>query len=53
MCSQFDGVLDNVSQEAVYEACAREAVGQSLCGYNSTIFAYGQVHHTHMCGGII
>jgi hypothetical protein len=41
--TQFDGVLDNVSQDVVYETCVQEAVDSSLAGYNSTVFAYGQV----------
>lgn len=40
---QFDGVLENVSQDVVYNNCVHEAVDSSLSGYNSTVFAYGQV----------
>jgi len=40
---QVDGVLDNVSQETVYDHCAREAVESVLSGYNGTVFCYGQV----------
>lgn len=40
---QFDGVLENVSQDVVYNTCVHEAVDSSLAGYNSTVFAYGQV----------
>jgi hypothetical protein len=40
---QFDGVLENVSQDVVYNNCVHEAVDSSLAGYNSTVFAYGQV----------
>jgi hypothetical protein len=40
---QFDGVLENVSQDVVYNTCVQEAVDSSLAGYNSTVFAYGQV----------
>eukprot|EP00775_Hariotina_reticulata_P005321 gene5321-5556_t len=39
---KVDGVLDNVSQEAVYDHCAREAVDSVLSGYNGTVFCYGQ-----------
>lgn len=40
---QFDGVLENVSQDAVYGAAAQEAVDAVLQGYNATVFCYGQV----------
>lgn len=40
---QFDGVLENISQDVVYNNCVHEAVDSSLAGYNSTVFAYGQV----------
>lgn len=43
MLLQFDGVLENVSQDVVYNNCVHEAVDSSLAGYNSTVFAYGQV----------
>lgn len=39
----FDKVLKpNVTQEQVYNAAARNIVKDVLCGYNGTIFAYGQ-----------
>ncbi|XP_035984026.1 kinesin heavy chain isoform X1 [Fundulus heteroclitus] len=39
----FDRVLPpNTSQEQVYEQCAKQIVKDVLCGYNGTIFAYGQ-----------
>ena len=40
---QYDGVLNNVSQEAIYSTCAQAAVDNVLAGYNATIFCYGQV----------
>lgn len=40
---QFDGVLENVSQDAVYGAVGQEAVDAVLAGYNATVFCYGQV----------
>ena len=30
------------SQEAVFEAVAKDAVDSVLSGYNSTVFSYGQ-----------
>jgi hypothetical protein len=45
-CLQFDGVLENVSQDVVYNSCVHEAVDSSLAGYNATVFAYGQVCHS-------
>jgi hypothetical protein len=42
-CLQFDGVLENASQEAVYEACGQDVVEGVLGGYNGTIMCYGQV----------
>ncbi|XP_041098107.1 kinesin heavy chain-like, partial [Polyodon spathula] len=39
----FDKVLPpNISQENVYNACAKQIVKDVLGGYNGTIFAYGQ-----------
>ncbi|XP_038157963.1 kinesin heavy chain-like [Cyprinodon tularosa] len=39
----FDRVLPpNTTQEQVYEQCAKQIVKDVLCGYNGTIFAYGQ-----------
>lgn len=40
---QFDGVLENVSQESVYTSCTHEVVDGLLAGYNGTVFCYGQV----------
>jgi hypothetical protein len=40
---QFDGVLENASQEAVYSAAASDAADAVLAGFNATVFAYGQV----------
>jgi kinesin family protein 6/9 len=34
--------LHNVSQEEVFEYCAKEVIQKSIEGYNGTIFAYGQ-----------
>ncbi|XP_038611750.1 kinesin-like protein KIF9 [Tachyglossus aculeatus] len=39
---QADGVLHNASQDAVYEAVAKELVAQAMEGYNGTIMCYGQ-----------
>nr|XP_020633237.1 kinesin-like protein KIF9 isoform X1 [Pogona vitticeps]XP_020633238.1 kinesin-like protein KIF9 isoform X1 [Pogona vitticeps]XP_020633239.1 kinesin-like protein KIF9 isoform X1 [Pogona vitticeps] len=39
---KLDGVLHNESQDAVYEAVARDLVSQALNGYNGTIICYGQ-----------
>jgi hypothetical protein len=41
--SQYDGVLDGATQDAVYNATTQEAVDKVLSGYNATIFCYGQV----------
>ena len=38
----LDRVLHNVSQDDVYEECARDIVSKTLDGYNGTILAYGQ-----------
>lgn len=43
MPAQFDGVLENVSQEALYAATAAEVVDSVLAGYSGCVFAYGQV----------
>jgi hypothetical protein len=40
---QFDGVLENVSQDTVYSACAHDAVNSVLAGVNACVFCYGQV----------
>ena len=40
---QYDGVLENVSQETIYTTCAHEVVDSLLQGFNGTIFCYGQV----------
>lgn len=40
---QFDGVLENASQDAVYAAAAADAVDAALGGVNATLFCYGQV----------
>jgi kinesin family protein 6/9 len=39
---KFNKILHNVSQEEVFEYCAREIIQKSIEGYNGTIFAYGQ-----------
>uniref|UniRef100_A0A8C8SXB0 Kinesin-like protein n=1 Tax=Pelusios castaneus TaxID=367368 RepID=A0A8C8SXB0_9SAUR len=39
---KLDGVLHNASQDAVYDAVARDLVSQALDGYNGTIMCYGQ-----------
>uniref|UniRef100_A0A8C5GCS2 Kinesin-like protein n=1 Tax=Gouania willdenowi TaxID=441366 RepID=A0A8C5GCS2_GOUWI len=39
----FDRVFPtNTTQEQVYNSCAKQIVKDVLCGYNGTIFAYGQ-----------
>jgi hypothetical protein len=40
---QFDGVLENVSQDTVYNTCAHDAVDSVLAGVNACVFCYGQV----------
>ena len=52
----FDKVLKpNVTQEQVYGAAAKSIVKDVLCGYNGTIFAYGQTSSgkTHTMEGVI
>eukprot|EP00096_Caligus_rogercresseyi_P008037 TRINITY_DN2631_c0_g1_i2.p1 TRINITY_DN2631_c0_g1~~TRINITY_DN2631_c0_g1_i2.p1 ORF type:complete len:985 (-),score=475.03 TRINITY_DN2631_c0_g1_i2:1043-3997(-) len=52
----FDKVLKpNVRQEEVYEGAAKSIVKDVLCGYNGTIFAYGQTSSgkTHTMEGVI
>ena len=39
---KFDKILHNVSQEEIFEYCAKEIIKKSIEGYNGTIFAYGQ-----------
>jgi kinesin family protein 6/9 len=39
---KFDNVLHNVSQETVFDECAREIISSVVDGYNGTILAYGQ-----------
>eukprot|EP01050_Picozoa_sp_SAG11_P023588 SAG11_NODE_4780_length_1768_cov_1.588376_1_plen_447_part_10 len=39
---RFDSVLDNASQETMYEVCAEDITQSVLDGYNGTIMAYGQ-----------
>ncbi|XP_067386553.1 kinesin-like protein KIF9 isoform X1 [Emydura macquarii macquarii] len=39
---KLDGVLHNASQDAVYDAVARDLVSQALDGYNGTVMCYGQ-----------
>ena len=43
MLPQYDGVLENVSQETVYTCCGHEVVEGVLAGYNGTLMCYGQV----------
>eukprot|EP01112_Ceratiomyxa_fruticulosa_P010632 TRINITY_DN2820_c0_g1_i1.p1 TRINITY_DN2820_c0_g1~~TRINITY_DN2820_c0_g1_i1.p1 ORF type:complete len:954 (+),score=259.19 TRINITY_DN2820_c0_g1_i1:209-3070(+) len=38
----FDGILDNVTQDQVYQECAVPVVQSVLDGYNGTILVYGQ-----------
>ena len=52
----FDQVLKpNVTQDQVYAAAAKSIVKDVLCGYNGTIFAYGQTSSgkTHTMEGVI
>jgi kinesin family protein 6/9 len=39
---RFDSVLDNASQETMYEVCGEEITKSVLDGYNGTVMAYGQ-----------
>ncbi|XP_068091310.1 kinesin-like protein KIF9 isoform X2 [Hyperolius riggenbachi] len=39
---KVDGILHNVSQEAVYDTVAKSVVSKALQGYNGTIMCYGQ-----------
>jgi hypothetical protein len=44
MCPpQYDGVLENVSQDTVYTCCGHEVVEGVLAGYSGTLMCYGQV----------
>jgi kinesin family protein 6/9 len=38
----LDGILHNVTQDAVYDECASPIVMGLLAGYNGTILTYGQ-----------
>lgn len=40
---QYDGCLDNASQETVYNDTVGDVVDNILTGYNGTVFCYGQV----------
>ena len=40
MPRRFDSVLNNASQETMYEVAAEETVTSVLNGYNGTIMAY-------------
>ena len=40
---QFDGILENSSQESVYTQTTHEVVDNVLAGINGTVFCYGQV----------
>lgn len=42
--SRFDGMQDHV-----FDVIGRDAVLNALQGFNSTIFAYGQVRPMHYC----
>lgn len=39
---QFDKVLQNASQEVIFDICAKDIVNSLLDGYSGTILAYGQ-----------
>lgn len=41
--SQFNGVLQNTTQEQMYITAAHEVVESCLAGYSGCILAYGQV----------
>lgn len=47
--SQFDGILENVSQDMVYTTTTHEVVDSLLSGMNGTVFCYGQVRHGQHC----
>jgi hypothetical protein len=47
---QFDGVLENVSQDTVYNTCAHDAVDSVLAGVNACVFCYGQVRTCYSQG---
>jgi len=52
----FDKVFKpNATQEKVYNEAAKTIVGDVLCGYNGTIFAYGQTSSgkTHTMEGVL
>ena len=38
----FDKIFHNVSQDDLFEFCAKDIIQKSIDGYNGTIFAYGQ-----------
>ncbi|CAF0865863.1 unnamed protein product [Adineta ricciae] len=38
----FDGVFNNVNQEDIFNAVAKDVIHQTLDGYNGTIMCYGQ-----------
>eukprot|EP00340_Litonotus_pictus_P000680 CAMPEP_0170523966 /NCGR_PEP_ID=MMETSP0209-20121228/9427_1 /TAXON_ID=665100 ORGANISM="Litonotus pictus, Strain P1" /NCGR_SAMPLE_ID=MMETSP0209 /ASSEMBLY_ACC=CAM_ASM_000301 /LENGTH=714 /DNA_ID=CAMNT_0010812411 /DNA_START=79 /DNA_END=2223 /DNA_ORIENTATION=- len=39
---KFDKILHNVSQDDLFDYCAKEIIQKSIEGFNGTIFAYGQ-----------
>jgi kinesin family protein 6/9 len=39
---KFHKILHNVSQEEVFEYCAKEIIQKAIEGFNGTVFAYGQ-----------
>ena len=39
---KFEAVLDDSSQEEVFEVCAADLVSTAIKGYNCTLLAYGQ-----------
>lgn len=41
-------VFENESQETVYDCVAKESVSDVLNGFNSTVFAYGQVRNERL-----
>eukprot|EP00753_Platysulcus_tardus_P000844 PLAT10746.2.p1 GENE.PLAT10746.2~~PLAT10746.2.p1 ORF type:complete len:779 (+),score=278.38 PLAT10746.2:1118-3454(+) len=50
---QFDAVMRNATQEAVFQSCAAELVEDVVSGFNATLMAYGQTGagKTHTMSG--
>eukprot|EP00983_Pelagomonas_calceolata_P055683 1144256-Pelagomonas_calceolata.AAC.1 len=43
MILQFDGVLENATQDTMYTTAAHEVVDSLLAGYSGCVLAYGQL----------